>query len=110
MSPGIPVRNTDIIGLRDRKDVFLHQLTSESEIDNDIIMQYTGLKDKKGIEIYEGDILGGVRYGLHKVVAWNDTRTGFIPFSESVHWEEAEDIEVISNIYENPELLNSKEQ
>ena len=74
--------------------------------DSFIIMQYTNLKDRNDVEIYDGDI---VRY-------WDKDRSpGFV--IEKVHWRRYEwivfgtewfgdrDMEVIGNIYQNPELL-----
>lgn len=74
--------------------------------ENYIVMQYTGLKDKNGKEIWEGDI---VRYPrATEVVVFKDS--GFSPFSIA-GWEFVAydyESEVLGNIYENPELL--KEQ
>ena len=78
-----------------------------------ILMQYTGLKDKNGKEIYEGDI---VKYTMRdnfggetgtSVVRWNDNCCGFRPFSCDYELDkrEFEIIEIIGNIYENPELI-----
>ena len=86
--------------------------------ENIIPMQYTGLKDKNGKEIYEGDILGG-----GAVVEWFDRLTWDSGGSEhsgfycrrwfdlgeegELNYDSGFDFcEVIGNIYENPDLLN----
>lgn len=71
-------------------------------------LQYTGLKDRNKVEIYEGDILdiNGVRF----LVTWSDR--GWFPFSDrndNGEWEwDADMFIVIGNIYENPELMEEK--
>ena len=73
-----------------------------------ILMQYTGLKDKNGKEIYEGDILKN-DHGVFDVL-WNVSRACFSvremhkSVGTGLH---VVDIfsEIIGNIYENPELL-----
>ncbi len=79
------------------------------------LIQFTGLKDKNGKEIFEGDI---VELGLQQVedkilksrVVVKYKKYGFYPFVDFNDWTIKEEklIEVIGNIYENSELLGSK--
>ena len=85
------------------------------ELDDSILMQYTGLKDKNGVDIYEGDILRHPDFDYNEnsieVVKFN--YGCFSPFdSDSVGYQLASneqkfcsELEVIGNIHENPELL-----
>ncbi|HUU86558.1 MAG TPA: YopX family protein [Candidatus Glassbacteria bacterium] len=83
------------------------------------LMQYTGkkyqLKDSKGVEIYEGDILkahhpdhlgffiGEVRFNVELLTYYFDGPRFDIPMNEF------EDFEIIGNVHEHPELLPGKE-
>lgn len=79
----------------------------EVQKDGWILMQSTGLKDKNGKFIYEGDILK--RYAGIEVVQWDSEFTGFSPWVEPDGYINPSALEVIGNIYENPELLEAKD-
>ena len=86
------------------------------------LMQYTGLKDKNGKEIYEGDILNNQENKIipwPRIVEWDSeifhgfvlrdnalgNKTKFPVHMSEVNW--FSQCEVIGNIYENPELIKS---
>lgn len=90
------------------------------ETDHWKVMQYTGLHDKNGKEIYEGDIvesigeINGREYSSRKLIKWMEGQAcfGAVPagcydYSE-INAEKMGRIAVIGNIYENPELLETK--
>ncbi len=75
------------------------------------VMQYTGLKDKNGVEIYEGDIVrslsnerivGQVKWGNALFILYMSEQEGYPMVDAFLKSQGA--LEVIGNIYENPEL------
>lgn len=93
-------------------------LNGSLSFDNFELMQFTGLKDKNGKEIYESDILKTkfigfyeVKFGLYdNIESYDDAVCGngfYLNDKENFfkHFYDSEDCEIIGNIFENPELL-----
>lgn len=83
------------------------------------LMQSTGLKDKNGVEIFEGDVLKNTRNGKIRRVHWNPSCASFhlskhgIEESKVEYWSLSNpqwSYEIIGNIYENPELLEQADE
>ena len=92
------------------KGSVLGVINSYLKDDDRVFMQYTGLKDKNGKEIYEGDILVRL-YGVKWIVDFTNSGYRAIPHNVDTGLyltaDEFLDCEIIGNIYENSELLKS---
>lgn len=79
-------------------------------IEECILMQYTGLKDKNGKEVYEGDLIKIEYEEKYGIVKWNEELACFqicnVPSQTLKHIKY---YEIIGNIYENKELLEEGE-
>ncbi|WP_286149674.1 YopX family protein [Romboutsia ilealis] len=109
------------------EEVYVRRNSTVDELIDYKLMQYSGIKDIEGKEIYEGDIVEfldeevnyshcGVEYdefiNIGKVIFSHDELMGWDITNRNMDLEEVwhyrEYIKVIGNIYENPELLEGK--
>ena len=87
-------------------------------VDPETVGQYTGLKDRNGKEIYEGDIAlmdysafnTGKDGQTYAVVRWIDYRAAFMwDAGLNYYADMRNDVEICGNIHDNPELLEETE-
>lgn len=73
------------------------------------VTQFTGLLDKNGKEIFEGDIVEyDTKITSRRVVEWDDERVGFLLKGGYDGLMNYMEVTIIGNIYQNPELLGGE--
>jgi uncharacterized phage protein (TIGR01671 family) len=100
-------------------DVFRDGEDIEYPIEDVKLMQYTGLKDKNNVDIYEGSVVlfgdNVIHGGTHGKVIWSESKAGFVyEFINGKYKGKCTNLqdgwrteEVIGNIHENPTLLDT---
>jgi uncharacterized phage protein (TIGR01671 family) len=91
-------------------DEFANGKTWEDyEVDSDSVMQFTGRNDKNGREVYEGDVLRFYDEDIPFKVVFAFVEGVFMPvYTDKLHVRSSwpvEDMEIVGNIFDNPELL-----
>lgn len=99
------------------KAIFSHELLFRVEIDPKTVGQDTGLKDKNGNSIFDGDICRNIKTKEILSVAWHGTMAGFVwskrkeesyLFDFGALFRAFDKCEIIGNIHDNPELLEKE--
>lgn len=111
----LPEADQLFVMLKDFEDYREGEYGYENSFD---LLQFTGLKDKNGKEIYEGDIIGGYEDDIFQVIyREEDAKFTWKRLAGKRNGEDTWHIilfsgEIIGNIYENPKLLqdNTKEK
>ena len=104
--------------LSDKNYIYDKSLEGEFLVDENTICQYTGLTDKSGKKIWEGDIIkyhfgevyAPVKFGEYQSCfdSAPTIHVGFYIRKDLGYWIKLVDAEVVGNIFDNPELLEEE--
>lgn len=106
---GDVVRNVEgAVAIMPPYQMNMYNTCSQNEVSPDTIGQYTGLTDKNGVKIFEGDIISIGDPNIKYIIMWRNDgfcakQIGASSYIGLTYW--ASDIEVLSNVIDNPGLI-----
>jgi len=99
------------VGLEGVRYSYIFWQGNTTTVRSDSVAQFTGLTDKNGKEIFEGDVVNFGNNDIHHIVAYvgNSFVLAFTYGKIAVYNWTGVNLEIIGSIYENPELLKSNQ-
>lgn len=103
--------------VKDKNGELVDVIFNFCAVDKETVGQFTGLTDKNGKKIFDGDVVmfNGVKEYPMQII-WDDANTRFVfddltfTYSQDMEKHYADVCEVIGNIHDNPELLKGEKE